>query len=68
VALVRVSVTVTMAPGMTAPVESVTVPRIVPRSVPWPNPAADIQNRSAKLTTHVNVTLYFKANLPCKVI
>src|SRR5436309_2889663 len=37
---------------MTAPVESVTVPRIVPRSVPWPNTAADTQNRSAKQITH----------------
>ena len=27
---------VTEAPGMTAPAESVTTPRTVPRSVPWP--------------------------------
>jgi hypothetical protein len=37
---------------------------MVPRSVPCPNPAADIHNRSAKPITQVNAILYFKGNLP----
>jgi hypothetical protein len=36
VAPVAASRALTLALGTTAPLESVTVPRIVPRSVPWP--------------------------------
>src|SRR6266576_2244453 len=58
------SVTVTVALGMTAPVESVTVPRMVPRSVPWPNTTPAAQNRKANKKTQVDAALYIKEPPP----
>jgi hypothetical protein len=58
--LVRASVTVTVAPGMTPPEESVTVPRMVPRSVPWPNTTPAAENRKPKKTTQVYTALYIE--------
>jgi hypothetical protein len=60
---VRASVTVTFAPAITAPEESVTVPRTVPKSVPCPkDKAADAKTK--KRQTNAVVALYRKEDLP----
>jgi len=65
--LVSASTTDTAAPGMIAPVVSVTIPRMVPRSVPWPNTTPATKAKHNREKKQANAALEFKDASPKRV-